>query len=288
MYATRCTAVIAILLVLCLRAAMAQQVPSYRPYTLVSETTYYDTKGQVQGRSTSTEYVSATGDWRSVGVVAGSEMASVYRRGRGVYQSDAKTNRLIKVSSHAPGCPLRTAEQLRDDPKFSRTDQVLGYDAYVLSEKFPIGMEIDTWFIPELGGGVPIKRLVRMQDGSRMATEPVSIKRTEPAAQDVSGPAYQVIDQEPSFNKNLSEQIVSKPEPEYPAEARARGITGTVLVGVVVDETGRVISARTSTPLPPLHEAAIEAAYQAWFSPTFVDGRAVVARGYISYRFGKE
>ena len=267
-------------------AGMAQQGNSYPSYTLVTQTTYYDAKGQVQGSSTSTRYESASGDWRSAGVVAGYEVATIYRRRQGVYQSDARTNRVIKISKHAPGCPIRTAEQLRQDPKFVRTEEILGYEAYVLGEKFSIGMEAETWFLPEFGGGMPFKRIYKFQDGRKITEDAMSIKGGEPARQDIVGPNYTLIDQEPSFKKNLIEQVLVKPEPIYPAEARARGISGTVLVGVVVDETGHVIMASTNTPLPPLHEAAIEAAYQALFSPTLVDGKPVVAKGYISYSFG--
>jgi TonB family protein len=276
---------IAIVAVVAADAGMAQQANSYPSYTLVTQTTYYDAKGQVQGSSTSTRYESASGDWRSVGVVGDYEVATIYRRGQGVYQSDARTNSVIKVSKHAPGCPIRTAEQLRQDPKFIRTEEILGYEAYVLGEKFSIGMETETWFIPEFGGGTPFKRIYKFQDGRKIAEEPMSVKPAEPQREDITGPNYKSIEQEPFFNNNLSEQVLAKPEPIYPAEARARGISGTVLVGVIVDETGRVISASATTPLPPLHEAAIEAAYQALFSPTLVDGKPVVAKGYIRYGF---
>jgi TonB family protein len=277
---------IAVVAVVAADAGMAQQANSYPAYTLVMQTTYYDAKGQVQWRSTSTRYESSSGDWRSAGVVAGYEVATIYQRGHGVYQSDARTNRVIKISKHAPGCPIRTAEQLRQDPKFIRTEEILGYEGYVLAEKFSIGMETETWFIPELGGGMPFKRIYKFQDGLKITEEPLSIRRGEPTREDITGPDYQLIDQEPCFNKNLVEKLLSKPEPIYPAEARARGITGTVLVGVIVDESGHVISASTNIPLPPLHEAAIEAAYQALFSATLVDGKPVVTRGYISYGFG--
>src|SRR5688572_17930094 len=45
----------------------------------------------------------------------------------------------------------------------------------------------------------------------------------------------------------LNGKAISLPHPQYPAEARAAGIEGTVLVDVVIDESGAVISANAAT-----------------------------------------
>lgn len=49
------------------------------------------------------------------------------------------------------------------------------------------------------------------------------------------------------------------PAPSYPAEARAKGQSGTVLVEFVVDESGRVVSAyaKSASPWPLLNEKAV-------------------------------
>ena len=86
---------------------------------------------------------------------------------------------------------------------------------------------------------------------------------------------------------NLSEHLLSKPEPDYPSEALTRGLSGLVNVMVVIDEGGAVISAGPRAGMGPqlLREAAVEAAYKASFKPVMVDGKAIIATGLIQYRF---
>lgn len=271
-----------VLVLLSLSSANGQQ--AYPPFTMVIQTTYYDAKGDILSISNSTRYDSASGDWRSVGSVAGYESATVYRRGRGVYISSSRTGRLLKVSSHAPGCPFTTAEEFRRDSKFKRTEVVLGFKAYVLGERFPVGYRMETYFVPELGR-IPFKRVYDFEDGRKWVEEPISVTLEKPAASDVQGPDYPVIEQIPIFNDELSNQIVSKPDPIYPPAAQARGISGTVRVQVIVDESGRVLSAAATSPIPLLTEAAIDAAYRTWFTPTIKDGWPVIASGNVGYQF---
>jgi periplasmic protein TonB len=59
------------------------------------------------------------------------------------------------------------------------------------------------------------------------------------------------------------------PAPSYPAEARAKGQTGTVLVEFVVGEDGRVVSAeaKQASPWPILNERAVSAVRRWKFPP---------------------
>ena len=272
-----------VLVVLGVSLVQAQQ--TYPPFTMVMQKTDYDAKGDALSSRTWTSYHAASGDWRSVGNSGGYEVATIYRRGRGVYTSNARTGVLLKDSDHAPGCPIRTAEQLRRDPKFARIETVLGFEAYVMSERLPVGYLMETFFVPELGGGTPFKRVYSFDNGRKIVEEPISITMGEPLPSDISGPDYRLIEQIPIFNKELASRIISKPDPVYPSEALARSIAGTIYVSVIVDESGRVLSAGSNTPIPFLTKAAVEAAYQAWFSPTICNGQPVLARGIISYQF---
>ena len=272
-----------VLVVLGLSSVQAQQ--TYPAFTMVMQKTDYDAKGKALSSRTWTNYHATSGDWRSVGNSGGYEVATIYQRGRGVFTSNARTGVLLRDSDHAAGCPIRTAEQLRSDPKFARVETVLGFKAYVMSERLPVGYLMETFFVPELGGGTPFKRVYTFDNGRRIVEEPINITLGEPSPSDVSGPDYRPIDQIPLFNKELASRIISKPDPVYPSEALARSIAGTITVSVIVDESGRVLSAGSNTPIPFLTEAAVEAAYQALFSPTICNGQPVVARGIISYQF---
>lgn len=80
-------------------------------------------------------------------------------------------------------------------------------------------------------------------------------------------------------------KAVSKPQPAYPAEAKAARASGPVVVSVLVDETGKVLEAAAASGHPLLREAAVRAAYQAKFTPTTLDGRPVKVTGTITYNF---
>lgn len=83
----------------------------------------------------------------------------------------------------------------------------------------------------------------------------------------------------------LNGSAIDLPKPAYPAAARAVGAKGTVGVAVVVDENGNVISASATSGHPLLRSSAVEAARQARFNPTLVDGVAVQISGVIIYNF---
>lgn len=83
----------------------------------------------------------------------------------------------------------------------------------------------------------------------------------------------------------LNGKAISKPQPAYPAIAKAARASGTVTVAVTVDESGKVISARASGGHPLLQTAAVQAAYQARFSPTLLSGQPVKVNGIITYNF---
>ncbi len=83
----------------------------------------------------------------------------------------------------------------------------------------------------------------------------------------------------------LNGKTISKPEPAYPPIAKAAHASGTVTVKVVVDETGKVITAQAVSGHPLLQQAAAAAAKQARFTPTLLAGRPVKVSGTITYNF---
>lgn len=75
------------------------------------------------------------------------------------------------------------------------------------------------------------------------------------------------------------------PKPAYPQIARQAGAHGPVNVQVLIDETGKVISAKAVSGHPMLLAAAQQAAYGARFSPTRLSDQAVKVSGVITYNF---
>jgi TonB family protein len=80
-------------------------------------------------------------------------------------------------------------------------------------------------------------------------------------------------------------KAVSKPQPAYPPIARAARASGTVLVQVIVDESGKVIAAQAVSGNPLLQVAAVQAARGWQFTPTLLDGKAVKVTGVITFNF---
>ena len=83
----------------------------------------------------------------------------------------------------------------------------------------------------------------------------------------------------------LNGKAISLPKPSYPPIARAAHAAGTVVVQVLIDENGSVVSASAVSGHPLLINAAVSAARQARFSPTKLSGQPVKVTGVIQYNF---
>ncbi len=83
----------------------------------------------------------------------------------------------------------------------------------------------------------------------------------------------------------LNGKATSLPQPVYPAIAIQARASGTVVVQVLVDEQGTVISAHATSGHPLLQAAAVAAALQATFQPTFLLGEPTRVTGVLTYTF---
>jgi TonB family protein len=83
----------------------------------------------------------------------------------------------------------------------------------------------------------------------------------------------------------LNGTAINLPQPFYPDAARRMRATGTVTVDVVLDESGKVVSAVATSGPTLLREAAVQAALKARFSPTKLSGQPVKVSGVINYKF---
>jgi protein TonB len=75
------------------------------------------------------------------------------------------------------------------------------------------------------------------------------------------------------------------PQPFYPEAAKRMRTSGIVTVEVVLDETGKVVSATATSGPGILRDAAVQAALKAKFSPTKLSGQPVKVSGTINYKF---
>jgi periplasmic protein TonB len=73
--------------------------------------------------------------------------------------------------------------------------------------------------------------------------------------------------------------------PVYPAEARAAGVAGVVLVEATVDADGRVIDARILRSIPLLDQAALDAVKEWEYAPTLLNGGETPPRMTITIQF---
>lgn len=98
-------------------------------------------------------------------------------------------------------------------------------------------------------------------------------------------------------------KAVSLPKPEYPQALKEAGIEATVAVNVTIDESGNVVAAEAelndqrvrraedgsvldpAVVDPGLRAAAEQAALNAKFAPTLVNGSSIHVKGKIVYNF---
>ena len=83
----------------------------------------------------------------------------------------------------------------------------------------------------------------------------------------------------------MNGKAVELPKAVYPEEGRKTRAAGTVQIQVLVDETGKVISAKAIFGPDVLRDAAVKAAMRAKFKPTIVGGAPVQVSGILTYDF---
>ena len=83
----------------------------------------------------------------------------------------------------------------------------------------------------------------------------------------------------------LNGAALSLPAPNYPDSARRTRVEGTVDVEVVIDENGKVLTAKVISGPAVLRDSAVQAALRARFTPTKLSGQPVRVTGKIVYNF---
>lgn len=94
-----------------------------------------------------------------------------------------------------------------------------------------------------------------------------------------------VVSRTPVSGGVLNGNALSLPTPLYPDTARRMNIAGVVEVEVLIDENGKVVSARAVSGPSALRDNAVQAALRARFTPTKLSGQPVKVSGKIVYNF---
>ncbi|HEX8175608.1 MAG TPA: TonB family protein [Pyrinomonadaceae bacterium] len=113
-------------------------------------------------------------------------------------------------------------------------------------------------------------------NGKLLAEEPpaATVRKPEPA-----------VKQRIAYIGPVNSRALQLPQPSYPALAKAANIQGPVTVEILIDEVGRVISARATSGHTLLRPESEKAALRARFSPTLLQDQPVKAKGVITFNF---
>jgi protein TonB len=143
----------------------------------------------------------------------------------------------------------------------------------------------------------PVRRGVTTVLGSENVSSAAPMPAGPGAGTVIAAPKVQIADEPPPPEAKptpprapisggvLNGKAISLPKPAYPPIARAAHASGTVVVQVLIDENGNVVSAHAVSGHPLLQAVAVGAARQARFSPTKLSGQPVKVTGVIQYNF---
>jgi len=124
---------------------------------------------------------------------------------------------------------------------------------------------------PRAASSVPVGGLLVTENGKIVyRVEPVNPVRTGAGG---------------GAGKSSANRLIHQVEPEYPPEARAKGIQGPVVLDVQVEGDGRVGSVNVVSGDPALSEAAVRAVKQWVYQPFSVNGKPVERQTRVTIRF---
>jgi TonB family protein len=134
-------------------------------------------------------------------------------------------------------------------------------------------------------GEAPEDTKPRSQAKPETQSQPETKQTTPTTTQPKSNVDTSADEYAPADKGILNSQAIDLPKPIYPAEAKKNHVTGQVQVKVVVDETGKVISAEAQFGPEPLLAAAVEAAKRARFKPLVTNEVRLKFFGILTYDF---
>lgn len=142
-------------------------------------------------------------------------------------------------------------------------------------------------------GKVTITEVGVAPDETKPQPQSTPAPQSQPGTQQTSSPPTQrnsnvdtsADEYAPRDKGILNSQALDLPKPAYPAEAKKNHVTGQVQVNVLVDESGKVISAEAVFGPESLRAAAVEAAKRARFTPLVINGVHLKFFGVLTFDF---
>jgi TonB family protein len=148
---------------------------------------------------------------------------------------------------------------------------------------FPTYSYADEELIFDNGGSIHIRMKVRYTD---FTPTRATLKVTEIGENDSSGNSTSGV--KPVDGGALDAKAISKPKAVLSEEAKRLKLSGRIVVKVLVDENGKVLSAVAQQGAAALRQVAEAAARQATFAPLTQNGITVRFTGTLTYDFPKQ
>jgi TonB family protein len=161
-------------------------------------------------------------------------------------------------------------EEKKDKEEKSNSNTAVANDAEEMKEPEPKPQPVETAVAPE-----PPKEEAVKKEAPPEAKEAPPEVRVEEKPPETTGRSAGVV----------HGQALSRVSPIYPSEARARRISGIVVVEVEISKKGKVKSARALTGNVLLRGAAVTAALQWKFAPSTLNGSPVKSTRVLNFHF---
>jgi len=171
--------------------------PGRPAYTLISQTTQYNSDGKVLPLFVETLYMSETGNWHSIQQYArGKKVETFGVVGQGVFSKREGDEKVSFLSNLDSPLPILTAEGFQKSSDFLRTETVMGYPTFV--SKAYNDPQTEFYCAPVIGGAN--LKIVLRSETSTVITEPTSLVFGEPDSAFIKMPAALTVSYD-NFNK---------------------------------------------------------------------------------------
>ncbi|HEX8773596.1 MAG TPA: energy transducer TonB [Pyrinomonadaceae bacterium] len=272
-----------------------REVYKYDERGNISEMTLHGSDGSLISKETYTYEFDLVGNWvkmtASVAVIEGGKLSFeptevTYRTI--TYYLDENMARMVQPASTGTVAPSSTVTEAHAT---ARTEPAGTGAAAAGSNKTGVSLNAQTAALPAANGFDKTNMISTANRGGEMPGGANNARSNSPVVKvDAGGeppssrPAPKPLTK-PVSGGVLNGAAIDLPKPEYPEIAKRARALGMVTVEVVIDETGKVISARASSGPTLLRDTAVKAALRARFSPTKLSGQPVKIAGLLNYNF---